>query len=55
MTDDEIVERWAERAAIQEYEANMTRTAAERAAACWVRRVFGRLPDVVMERINTGL
>jgi hypothetical protein len=48
--DETITERWEERAAILEYDAGMTRKNAERLAAISVRRLFGRLPEVVREQ-----
>jgi hypothetical protein len=50
--DNTITERWEERAAILEFDAGMARKNAERLAAISVRRLFGRLPDAVMEQVR---
>lgn len=52
-TDDELIERWHERAAILEYLGGRKRKDAERVAAIWIRRVFGRLPEAIKRELET--
>ena len=56
MREEQILELWNERAAIMEFEANMTRTQAERAAYYDLRKVLGRfvVPDVIREKLKLG-
>ena len=52
-TDDELIERWHERAAIVEYLGDRSRKNADKVAAIWIRRVFGRLPDAIKKELET--
>lgn len=54
-TDDELIERWHERAAIVEYLGERSRKNADKVAAIWIRRVFGKLPVVIMERLDKSV
>lgn len=51
-TDDDIVERWEERAAIIEYLGNVSRRFAEVKAAMEIRKAYGRVPAAVVERMR---
>lgn len=51
-TDDEIVQRWNERAAILEFDGKKSRESAERLAAVQVKRTCGRLPQSVIDLID---
>ena len=52
MTDPDIHERWEERAAILEYDAGKSRESAEKIAAVQVKRLFGRVPESVLEALE---
>lgn len=51
-TDDELIERWHERAAIVEYLGERSRENADKVAAIWIKRVFGRLPDAIRKELR---
>jgi len=50
--DETIIERWEERAAIMEYCGGKSRKSADRLAAIQIKRMFGRLPDVILEQLG---
>ena len=54
MREEQILELWNERAAIMEFEANMTRTQAERAAYYDLRKVLGKfnVPKEIREKLK---
>lgn len=47
---DDLVERWAERAAMREFEAGMTRVEAEGAALADVRRWLAERSEPLVDR-----
>lgn len=51
-TDDEIAEQWEERSAIMEYDGGLSRRFAEVKAAMVIRKQYGRVPAVVVERMK---
>jgi hypothetical protein len=51
MTDEEINERWEERAAIREYLGGFSRSRAEYLAAKDVKEIAGRVTDEILKRI----
>jgi hypothetical protein len=51
MTDEEINERWEERAAIREYLGGFSRLRAEYLAAKDVKEIAGRVTDEILKRI----
>lgn len=57
-TDEELVELWEERAAIREYDGQLPRKQAERAAYFDVRKIVGNkvpMPDVIRQAAEMKL
>ena len=50
MSDEDILERFEERAGICEHEGKMSRAEAEALAIVEVEKIFGRVPAEVLER-----
>jgi hypothetical protein len=51
-TDEDIAEHWEERSAMREYEGGASRQFAEARAALDMRKIYGRVPMVVVERMR---
>ena len=54
MTDADYLERFEERAAVREYDGNVSRSRAEYLAARDVKEEYGFVPDCILERIKNG-
>jgi len=51
-TESDILAYFCERAAVREYDGRMGREQATVAAAIELRKVMGKLPDVVMQEVE---
>ena len=57
VTEQDIIELWEERAAIREFDGNMRRDLAERAAYFDLRKMLGQfvVPDAIREKVRLSV